>query len=77
MTTTRIDHDAAIANAKRILKPGDRIRVSRCMGVKRTYTFDGWDGIWIVSKTGINDIAAGHIDRLNGGPVDFAHEAQR
>lgn len=71
-----IDHQTAVANAKRILKPGDRIRVSRCMGIKRTYTFDAWDGNWIVSKTGVDDIAAGHIDRLNGNPVDFTRKAE-
>lgn len=62
---------AAAANARKILKPGDRIRVTKCPGTKRWITFSGWNGDWIVSKSGINDYAATTIDRLNGKPVDF------
>jgi hypothetical protein len=62
---------AATEKAKKILKSGDRIRVTKCPGTKRTVTFAGWDGHWIVSKSGINDYAAANIDRLNGEPVDF------
>ena len=62
--------ELATERAKRILKPGDRIRASRCGG-KSTYIFDGWEGRWIVSRTGIDDISAIHIDRLNGEPVNF------
>lgn len=61
----------ATANARKILKPGDRIRVTKCPGTKRWITFLDWDGDWIVSKSGINDYAATTIDRLNGKPVDF------
>lgn len=63
---------SATDNAKRILKPGDRIRSNRCCGVKTSYTFDGWDRDWVISKSGINDIAACSIDLLNGEPVDFS-----
>jgi len=59
-------------NAKKVLKTGDRIRVRKCPGTKRWITFDGWDGYWIVSKSGINDYSAGTIDMLNGEPVDFS-----
>lgn len=58
-------------NAKKVLKKGDRIRVTKCPGTKRTITFDHWDGCWIVSKSGIDDYAPSTIDRLNGQPVDF------
>lgn len=57
--------------AKLVLKEGDRIRVTRCGGIKRTYTFSHFDGSWIVSKSGIDDLAASCIDVLNGKPVDF------
>lgn len=63
----------AIANAKAILKPGDRIRVSKCPGRKRWITFATWDSNWIVSKTGVDDYSAACVDMLNGKPVDFCH----
>lgn len=58
-------------NAKAILKPGDRLRVTRCPGTKRWITFKSWDGHWIVSKSGIDDISPKCVDRLNDKPVDF------
>lgn len=58
-------------NAKKVLKPGDRIRVSKCPGTKRWVTFAGWKGHWIVSKSGIDDYSPGAVDMLNGKPVDF------
>lgn len=63
-------------NAKRILKPGDRIRVTKCPGTKRWVTFAGWDGSWIVSKSGIDDYHPAAVDMLNGEPVDFKAESQ-
>lgn len=64
----------AVANAKKILQPGDRVRVTKCPGTKRTITFAGWDGPWIVSKSGINDYAASCVDMVNGKIVDFGRE---
>lgn len=61
----------ATFHAKNILKAGDRIRASRCGGIRATYTFVCWDGDWIVTKSGINDIAAIHIDKVNGNQVNF------
>ena len=61
----------AVGNAQKYLKAGDRIRVTKCPGTKRYITFAGWDGNWIVSKSGINDYAASAIDRVNGVTVDF------
>ena len=63
-------------NAKKVLKPGDRIRVSKCPGTKRWVTFSGWDGHWIVSKSGINDFSPAAVDMLNGEPVDFKTDEQ-
>jgi len=58
-------------NAKKVLKPGDRVRVSKCPGTKRWVTFAGWNGHWIVSKSGIDDYSPGAVDMLNGAEVDF------
>lgn len=63
----------AVDNAKEILKPGDRLRVTKCPGTKRWITFAGWDGAWMVSKSGINDYSPGNVDMLNGAPVDFTN----
>lgn len=64
----------AISEAKQVLKPGDRIRCSRCGGIVATYTFDCWDGYWIVSRSGIDDISPTHISKLNGQPISFGGE---
>ena len=58
--------------AKKVLKRGDRIRVTRCPGTKRWVIFDHWDGYWLVTKSRIDDIVAVNIDMLNGQPVNFA-----
>lgn len=65
----------ATDRAKKVLKRGDKIRAGRCGGIHRTYTFECWEGMWIVTKSGINDIAATAIDRLNGIDVDFTKSA--
>lgn len=62
----------ATDNAKKVLRSGDRLRVSKCPGTKRWITFSHWDGNWIVSKSGINDFAAMCVDRVNDRPVDFS-----
>lgn len=58
-------------NAKKVLQPGDRLRVAKCPGTKRWITFSHWDGPWIVSKTGINDFSPRCVDMRNGEPIDF------
>lgn len=60
--------------AKKVLKVGDKIRASRCGGIRATYVFSHWDGNWIVSKSGVDDISANNIDRLNGEPIDFSSQ---
>lgn len=61
----------ATDRAKKVLKPGDRIRVTKCPGTKRTITFSHFDGLEIISKSGLGEYAAITIDRLNGEPVSF------
>lgn len=61
----------AVENAKKRLTTGDKLRVTKCPGRKRTVTFDRWDGDWIVSISGINDYHPVNVDRLNGVSVDF------
>lgn len=58
-------------NSKKVLKVGDRVRVTKCPGTKRWITFAGWDGPWIVSKSGINDFHPRCVDRVNSAVVDF------
>jgi hypothetical protein len=64
----------AVENAKKVLKRGDRVRVTKCPGTKRTITFDHFDGNWIVSKSGIDDYSPCSVDRVNGEPVGFCIE---
>ena len=61
----------AEANAKKVLKPGDRLRVTKCSETKRWITFSHWDGHWIVSKSGIGDYHPLLVDMLNDQPMDF------
>jgi hypothetical protein len=61
----------ATDSAKTTLKKGDRLRVTRCPGTKRWVTFDHRDGYWIVTKSGIDDIQAINVDRVNTESVDF------
>lgn len=70
----KLNHERSLLaeqNAKKVLKPGDRLRVTKCPGTKRWITFAGWDGHWIVSKSGINDYSPLCVDMLNGDAVDF------
>ena len=62
----------AEVNAKEMLKPGDRLRITKCPGTKRWIIFSHWDGHWIVSKLGIDDYHPVNVDFVNGLPVDFA-----
>lgn len=67
------EHKLATKNAQDVLCVGDKIRASRCGGIKSTYTFLRWENDFIVSKSGIDDISALNIDRLNGRPVNFLY----
>ena len=61
----------AAAKAREVLKPGDRLRVTKCPGTKRWITFAGMDGDWICSKSGINDYSPSSVDRINQTAVDL------
>ena len=62
----------AVANAKKILKAGDRLRVTKCPGTKRWITFAEWrNGNEIISKSGRGDYHPLSVDRVNGELVDF------
>lgn len=67
----------ATARAKATLKRGDRLRVVRCPGTKRWVTFDHWDEYWIVTKSGIDDIHAVNVDRVNDRDIDFTTSIQQ
>ena len=58
--------------ASMILQPGDKIRTSRCGGNKINVTFAGWDKKWATSKSGIDDIGAADIDKVNGVTVNLS-----
>lgn len=62
--------------AREVLKPGDRVRATRCGGRKITVTMTGWDGHWITSAKHC-DIAPCAIDRVNGQPMTFIDDADR
>lgn len=65
---------AAEARAKAVIKPGDRIGCTKCPGTKRVFTFAGWDGDSMVSKSGIYDYSPEFVYSVNGAPVDFTKE---
>jgi len=66
-----MNQSVIVENAKKVLKPGDRIRVTRCGGIVATYTFSHFEGYWIVSKSGIDDLSPASVFKLNGKPVNF------
>lgn len=51
-----------------MIKLGDRITVARCGG-RSTFTMAGWDGHWMVSRSGWNDLAPICVLRINGRHV--------
>lgn len=72
----------AADRARAVLKPGDRIRVTRCGGASPTYTFDGWASWltpeyagrpprWMQSKSGIDDLSPFCVLAVNGVPTSF------
>lgn len=61
----------ATETAKKILKKGDRITVTKCPGTKRWIIFDHFNGNEIISASGEGEYAATNISKLNGEPIDF------
>lgn len=66
----------AAANGKKILKEGDRVRVSSCPGTLRWISFSHFEGYWMVSKSG-KSYSAGGVDRVNDEVVDFGADCPR
>lgn len=64
-------HRLAVSVLKPLLKPGDRIRATKgeCGARPATYTFQGWDGQWIVSRSGIDTILPASVTHINGEPL--------
>lgn len=58
-------------NAKTALKPGDRLRVTKCPGTKRWIIFAKWDGDEVISKSGRGGYYPRGIDKVNRRSVDF------
>jgi len=71
MQAIRERHVKATSTAKKVLKKGDRITVTKCPGTKRWIIFDHWEGNEIISVSGEGEYAATSISRLNGEPVNF------
>lgn len=66
--------------ARVVLKPGDRIRVTRCGGSAPTFTFEGWSPWllpemagpprWMRSKS-VDDLSPFCVIAVNGVPTSF------
>lgn len=63
---------AATVIAKATLHEGDRLYIQRCGGIRTTVSFAHWDGLWAVSRSGLNDIAASSILHINRRPAPWA-----
>jgi len=64
----------AVARARSLLQPGDRITFTSCPGTKRWAIFTGfvgYQGLCIASRTR-DDISALSITKVNGIPTDFS-----
>ncbi|MBO9380293.1 hypothetical protein GG804_26360 [Sphingomonas histidinilytica] len=66
----------ATERARAVLKPGDRLLVTKCGGGKGTVTFQGWDKDWIVTPSR-NDVHASHILKVNGKPASFLDDTDQ
>lgn len=64
------DKEEIVKAAKNILKTGDRVSCTKCPGTVRTFTFDGWEGQWMVSKSGIDDYHPCNIISINKKPFN-------
>ena len=62
----------ATANAKKVIKIGDRLRVTKCPGRKRWIIFAKWYGNEIISKSGRGEYFSMSVDMLNGKSICFA-----
>lgn len=65
----------ATDEARKVLRPGDRITYTACPGTKRWGVFVGFDGNWICTKSR-SDICSINISKVNGQAVDFVAASQ-
>ncbi len=61
----------ARARAFEALHEGDKVSVGRCGGGIATFTFTGWDGYWMVGKSGVRDYSPSAIVSVNGQKASF------
>jgi len=61
----------AYHRARRALKEGDKVCVARCGGGRSTIRFAGWEGYWMVGKSGGRDYAPSAIVSVNGERASF------
>jgi hypothetical protein len=72
----RDEWQRAVFEAQKVLKPGDRIRARRACHPEATYTFMGWDGEWIITRSGYTDVSAPSIVKVNGEAMSFGGAAE-
>ncbi|MEQ9223880.1 MAG: hypothetical protein RJQ08_10915 [Salinisphaeraceae bacterium] len=63
--------------AKKVLKKGDRLTITKCPGTKRWIIFGHWEGDEIISASGRREYAAINVSRVNGERVDFTRPSSR
>lgn len=66
-----------VARAKSLLRRGDKVRLSICGGGQATYVFECWDGEWMLSKSGVNELHPYNVVRLNGKAISFRDDGHR
>lgn len=78
-TEKQLKAKIAATRAKTTLKVGDRLRVIGCPGTKRWVTFSGWDGDWLLTKSGRcnQDYHPVNIDKVNDREIDFTINIQQ
>ncbi|USN15426.1 hypothetical protein KIKIMORA_02800 [Brevundimonas phage vB_BpoS-Kikimora] len=73
----RAHYGRSVTRAKALLRRGDKVRLTICGGGEATYVFDCWDGEWMISKSGIDELHPYNVVRLNGKPLSFRDEHHR
>ncbi len=78
-----MDRAEKAKEVKRVVKVGDVLTHTRCMGCLEEHIFTGWDGEWMcgdpapapaffadLSAEPVNDIAPGNVTHINSVPVE-------
>lgn len=71
----RAESARAHYRARAALRLGDKVCVGRCGGGRATFMLSGWDGYWMVGKSGGCDYAPSAIVSVNGTPTSFLDPA--